>query len=247
MDPRHPRRGMFLLPSLITMGNMFCGYAAIMYGMRGELVVAAPFIGVSIILDMLDGRIARMTGTASTFGVQLDSLADVISFGVAPALLAFLWGLSHLGRWGWAIGFLYVTAAAMRLARFNIQSTTQTDKRYFIGLPSPPAAGVVASTVFAFPEQISGLGQAIAAGIVVTVTAVLMVSTIRFRSFKDINLGYQRSYLPIFGFALLLVFIFTEPQVTLLILAYSYLSSAFIGLLISRLRNRREPPAAVES
>lgn len=239
---------MFLLPSLITVGNMFCGYAAIMYAMRGDVAMAAPFVGVAIVLDMLDGRIARMTGTASPFGLQLDSLADVISFGLAPALLAFSWGLSELGRWGWAAGFLYVTACAMRLARFNIQTTTQVDKRYFIGMPSPPAAGVVAATVFAFPNGLTGFPQLLAAVTVVVVPALLMVSTIRFRSFKNLNFGYQRSYLPIFLFAMLIVFIATEPQYTLLILAYAYLLSAFIGLLITKVRSRRDlpPPAEVE-
>ena len=125
--PRRKRRGMFLLPSLITVGNMFCGYACVMYAMRGDLATAAPFIGIAVVLDMMDGRIARMTGTSSEFGLQLDSLADVISFGVAPAILAFAWGLSELGRWGWAVGFLYVTACAMRLARFNVQTSTQVD------------------------------------------------------------------------------------------------------------------------
>jgi CDP-diacylglycerol--serine O-phosphatidyltransferase len=240
---------MFLLPSLFTVGNMFCGYACVMYAMRGDLAVAAPFIGVAVVLDMLDGRIARMTGTASEFGLQLDSLADVISFGLAPAILAFAWGLSELGRWGWAAGFLYVTACAMRLARFNIQSPGQVDKRYFIGLPSPPAAGVIAATVFAFPRELSGFAQLVAAVAVVVVPAILMVSTVRFRSFKTLNLGYQRSYLSIFLFASFLVFIATEPQYTLLILAYTYLASAFIGLAISRLRTRRDlpPPAAAGS
>jgi CDP-diacylglycerol--serine O-phosphatidyltransferase len=236
---------MFLLPSLITVGNMFCGYAAIMYAMRGDVFFAAPFIGVAFILDMLDGRIARMTGTSSAFGLQLDSLADVISFGLAPALLAFSWGLSELGRWGWAAGFLYVTAAAMRLARFNIQTTTQVDKRYFIGMPSPSAAGVVAATVFAFPHGLTGLPQLLAAVAVVVVPAILMVSTIRFRSFKTLNLGYQRSYLPIFFFAIFVVLIATEPQYTLLALAYAYLLSAFIGLAMTKFRVRRgaHPPA----
>ncbi len=230
---------MFLLPSLITVGNMFCGYAAIMYAMQGKLVLAAPFIGVAIVLDLLDGRIARMTGTSSEFGLQLDSLADVISFGVAPAMLAFSWGLSELGRWGWAAGFVYVTACAMRLARFNIQTTTQVDKRYFIGMPSPPAAGVIAATVFAFPNELGGIRQLLAAVAVVVVPAILMVSTIRFRSFKTLNFGYQKTYMPIFFFAILVVLIATEPQWTLLVLAYSYLLSAFIGQLIMRMRGRR--------
>src|SRR5262249_31799464 len=135
--PLRARRGVALLPSLFTMGNMFCGYACMVYAMRGEFETAAPFIGIAIVLDMLDGRIARLTGTASEFGVQLDSLADAISFGVAPAFLTVSWGLEPLGRLGLSAGFLYVSAAALRLARFNIQSAAGGDKRYFVGMPSP--------------------------------------------------------------------------------------------------------------
>src|SRR5215470_14921115 len=137
---RHPlrlRRGVSLLPSLFTMGNMFCGYACIVYAMRGDFETAAPFIGIAIVLDMLDGRIARLTGTVSDFGREFDSLADITSFGIAPAILAFGWGLSPLGRLGWTAGFLFVAAAAMRLARFNIQGQGTGDKRYFAGMPSP--------------------------------------------------------------------------------------------------------------
>jgi phosphatidylglycerophosphate synthase len=122
LDPRHwhdqqrprlrLRRGVYLLPSLFTMGNMFCGYLCVLYAIRGEFAIAAPFIGVAVVLDMLDGRIARMTGTATAFGVEFDSLADVISFGIAPAVLVFLWGLQPLHRLGWAVGFIYLTAAA---------------------------------------------------------------------------------------------------------------------------------------
>src|SRR5947209_9678610 len=112
---RRFRRGVYLLPSLFTLGNMFCGYACVVYAMRGEYQTAAPFIGFAIALDMLDGRIARLTGTASAFGLEFDSLADVISFGIAPAILSFAWGLSPLGRMGWAAGFLFVSSAAMRL------------------------------------------------------------------------------------------------------------------------------------
>src|SRR5438128_5028293 len=150
---RRFRRGVYLLPSLFTLGNMFCGYACVVYAMRGEYQTAAPFIGFAIALDMLDGRIARLTGTASAFGLEFDSLADVISFGIAPAILSFAWGLSPLGRLGWAAGFVFVTAAAMRLARFNIASGG--DKRYFVGLPSPAAAAVPAATVFAYPYGLS--------------------------------------------------------------------------------------------
>src|SRR5579872_2845206 len=147
---RRFRRGAYLLPSLFTLGNMFCGYQCIVYAMRGDFETAAPFIGFAIVLDMLDGRIARLTGTESDFGLQFDSLADVISFGVAPAVLSFSWGLQPLGRLGWAACFLFVAAGAMRLARFNIQ-TASSDKRYFVGMPIPAAAGVPAATVFAYP------------------------------------------------------------------------------------------------
>ena len=136
------------------MANMFpAGHACVVDTPRVvEFETAAPFIGLAIVLDMLDGRIARLTRTESAFGKEFDSLADVVSFGIAPAILAFAWGLSPLGRLGWAAGFLYVAAAAMRLARFNIQGMGTNDKRYFAGMPSPPAAGgVTAATVFAYP------------------------------------------------------------------------------------------------
>jgi CDP-diacylglycerol--serine O-phosphatidyltransferase len=239
------RRGMYLLPSLITVGNLFCGYACVMYAMRGDLATAAPFIGVAVILDMLDGRIARMTGTSSAFGVEFDSLADVVSFGVAPAVLAFAWGLSELGRWGWAAGFLYVTAAAIRLARFNIQTAVQPDKRYFIGMPSPAAAGVPAATVFFYPYPLIGVGQALIGIAVVVIPAILMVSTIKFRSFKTINFGWDRNYFKLFVFAALIAFIATEPRIALVIISYVYLASAFVDLAVTRFRSSRPvPPAA---
>lgn len=237
---------MFLLPSIVTVGNMFCGWACIVFAMRGELSTAAPYIGIAVVLDMLDGRIARLTQTTSAFGVEFDSLADVISFGLAPAVLAFAWGLDDLGRIGWATGFVYVTAAAMRLARFNIQSA-YSDKRYFIGMPTPAAAGVVAATIFAYPLPLAGYPQAAAALAVLLVPAALMVSTIRFRSFKSINLGWSRSYLPLFVFAVLIVLIATEPRVTLVAIAYGYLMSAFIEWTLGKMRSHREPPPAASS
>jgi CDP-diacylglycerol--serine O-phosphatidyltransferase len=241
---RRFRRGMYLLPSIFTVGNMFCGYACMVYVIRGDLPTAAAFIGIALVLDTIDGSLARLTGTSSAFGLQLDSLADVVSFGLAPAILAFAWGLSDFGRVGWGAGFIFVSAAAMRLARFNIQSTGQLDKRYFVGMPAPAAAGVIAATVFAWPYALSGYPQALGLAVVL-VPAALMVSTIRFRSFKTINFGWAPSYMPPLLFALLLAFIFAQPQITLLLLAYGYLSSAFIGLAINRWRARRMgPPAA---
>jgi CDP-diacylglycerol--serine O-phosphatidyltransferase len=234
-DPRHFRRGIYLLPSIITVGNLFCGYACIVFSMRGDLVTAAPFIGFAVVLDMLDGRIARMTNTTSAFGLEFDSLADVISFGVAPAILAFAWGLSELGRIGWAVGFVYITAAAMRLARFNLQTHSATDKRYFVGMPSPSAAGIIAATVYAWPRPLEGLPAGIAIAVVL-VPAILMVSTIKFRSFKTINFGWTPSYIKIVLVAAIIGLVATSPQVSLVVLAYGYLISAFVEMAVSRFR-----------
>ena len=239
------RRGVYLLPSLLTMGNMFCGYACVVYAMRGEYETAAPFIGFAIILDMLDGRIARMTGTTSAFGVEFDSLADVISFGVAPAILSFAWGLSPLGRLGWAAGFLFVAAAAMRLARFNIQSARPGgDKRYFVGMPSPAAAAIPAATVYAYPWGLYDYRAALPAIAMVIVPAALMVSTIRFRSFKTLDSQTRRPYTILIFVAAAIMLIATHPRLMLVVIAYGYLASAFIGLAISRLRHRGAQPAA---
>jgi CDP-diacylglycerol---serine O-phosphatidyltransferase len=240
-------RGVYLLPSLLTMGNMWCGYVSIVYAMRGEYETAAPFIGFAYALDVLDGRIARLTGTESAFGLQLDSLADVVSFGIAPAVLLFAWGLSPLGRLGWAAGFMFVACAAMRLARFNIQSAAGADKRYFVGMPSPAAAGVLAATVFAYPVGFQDYPAALAAMTLVLIPAVLMVSTVRFHSFKDLDLQSRRPFRVLFLIAAGIVAIWTHPRGVLVAMAYSYLASPFIGMAITRLRRRGDgerPPHA---
>ena len=238
------RHGVSLLPSLFTIANLFCGWACVVHAMRGEFIVAAPFIGVAIVLDMLDGRIARMTGTTSDFGVQLDSLADLISFGMAPAILAFQWGLVPLGRMGWAAGFVFLTAAALRLARFNIQ--TVSDKRYFVGLPSPAAAAIPAATIFYYPQGLHTPQQALFGMAMMMVPALLMVSTIRFRSFKTIDMGARRGYQVLIGVALFLALVVTYPHEVLILMAYAYLLSAFLGMVRSRVRPHEpaEPPPA---
>jgi len=236
-ERRRLRRGVYLLPSMFTMANMFCGYACIVYAMRGEFVTAAPFIGFAIVVDMLDGRIARMTGTTSAFGIEFDSLADIISFGIAPAILAFSGGLQPLGRLGWAVGFLFVAAAAVRLARFNIQAGSQ-DKRYFVGLPSPAAASVPAATVYAYPWGFQTYAEALPVTAMVIVPALLMVSTIRFRAFKNIDLQARRKYPVLLLVALGLAAIAAQPEVVLVVMAYTYLASAFVEMAWHRLRRR---------
>jgi CDP-diacylglycerol--serine O-phosphatidyltransferase len=213
------------------MGNMFCGYACIVYAMRGDFErprpsSASPSSSTSGWADCPPDR------HASDFGVELDSLADVISFGVAPAILSFAWGLQPLGRLGYAAGFLYVSAAALRLARFNIQSAAVTDKRYFVGMPSPPAAGIAASTVYVYPYGLHDYRAALPALAMVLIPAVLMVSTIRFRSFKTIDLKMRRPYTVLFLIALGIMAIATHPKIALIVIAYSYLASAFVGMAI---------------
>jgi len=239
-DPaqRRLRRGMYLLPSLFTLANMFCGYACIIYAMRGEFATAAPFIGIAVVLDMLDGRIARLTGATSDFGREFDSLADVVSFGLAPALLGYAWGLYTFGRLGWAIGFLFVSAAAIRLARFNIQASGSPDKRYFVGMPSPAAAGLPAATVFAFPQGFPDGWLSLLSLALLLVPALLMVSTIKYRSFKTINLGQRRPASGLMLLALLMAAIATYPQWALMAISYTYLMSGFVGLAISKWRPR---------
>lgn len=242
VQPRRFRRGVYLIPSLMTLGNMLCGYACVLYTMRGEFATAAPFIGFAFILDGLDGRVARMTGAESKFGLEFDSLADMVSFGVAPAVMAYQWGLTPFGRWGWAAGFIYVTAAAMRLARFNIQSGS-TDKRFYVGMPSPAAAGVVAATIFAYPAGLRETSGALPVMALVLVPAFLMVSTIRFRSFKGSDLQSPRSYTVLLALALIIAGIFANPEGSLVILSYGYLAWALVDLAVQRIGRRATAPA----
>jgi CDP-diacylglycerol---serine O-phosphatidyltransferase len=235
------RRGVFLLPSLLTLGNLFCGYACVVYSTRSDFDTAALFIGIAMILDTLDGFFARLTKSTSAFGVELDSLADVVSFGLAPAILAFTWGLWPLHRLGWAAGFLYVTATAMRLARFNVQTTTTmapVDKRYFVGMPSPAAAAVIASTVYLYPYGLSEPQTAFPALAMVLVPALLMVSTIRFRSVKAMDVGWTRSYLRLLVPVLTLVAIVAHPRYMLVVLSYTYTLAALVLWAYRKARRR---------
>ena len=239
-ERRGLRRGVFLLPSLFTMANLFCGWACVVYAMRGEFHTAAPFIGVAVVLDMLDGRIARLTGSSSRFGVEFDSLADLISFGMAPAALTFQWGLWPLGRIGWAVGFLYLAAAAVRLARFNIQPVA--DKRFFVGMPSPSAAGVPAATIYFLGEGVTERGPAMLALAMLVVPALLMVSTVRYRSLKTINLSAPMTSKVLVLVAAALALFAASPEVVLVVLAYGYLVSPVVEWTLTRAR--RAPAAA---
>ena len=236
--PQRFRRGVYLLPALMTLSNLLCGFASVVYSTRGDFDTAAVLIGVAMIVDTLDGFFARLTHTQSAFGAELDSLADVVSFGVAPAILAFTWGLWSLGRLGWAAGFIYVAAAAMRLARFNIQSGSPADKRYFAGLPSPAAASVTASTVFLYPWGLQDYRIALLALPMLLVPGFLMVSTIRFRSIKAIDVDKRRPYRLMLLGVIALAAIATHARIALVVLSYTYVLVSLVVFVYGRLRRR---------
>lgn len=236
--PRRRRLGrtVFVLPSLFTVGNLFCGYYAILSTMNGHYVLAAKAIGIAIILDMLDGRIARLTNSTSGFGLQLDSLADVISFGIAPSVLALVWGLSAVDqRLAWIAAFTFTIAGAMRLARFNVQATSL---KHFVGLPIPAGGGAVAAVVHFIVEPVRTPmgGILMAAG--VFLLAFLMVSTIRYSSLKHLTLG-RKSHMTILVLALLVALIFFLSKYTLLVIAVTYAASGPAAKLYSMVRRKK--------
>ena len=234
-NPKLPRRGIYLLPAAFTVANVFCGFYSIISSIRGELALAGILIGLGILLDTLDGRVARFANASSDFGKEFDSLADQMSFGIAPMVLAHEWGMSLWPRMGWLIGFLFVICGAMRLARFNIQPST-TDKRFFIGLPIPAAAAVIASIVYRFPEPVTSRSQALPLLVLVLVLSLLMVSKMRYYSFKDFDIRRRQPHLTILFLALLIVTVFTHPQAMLLIIASTYLASGFVLKIASLVR-----------
>jgi CDP-diacylglycerol--serine O-phosphatidyltransferase len=234
------RRGIYLLPTLFTVGNIFCGYWSLIQTYRGALELGAVLIVVAVVLDGLDGRIARLTGTTSDFGVEFDSLADMVSFGVAPALLAYHWALAPLGRVGWLIAFVYVVCAATRLARFNLQGAGG-DRRFFAGLPSPSAAGVLAALIFAFPQPAEARWLSVLIAVLVAALGLLMTSRLRYYAFKDFDLRNRRSYVYVLPLAGVLVAIAVYPKGTLLLVGTAYLLSAptyYLWSLLSRMRRR---------
>jgi len=234
------RKGVYILPNLFTTGSLFAGYYSIVSSMNHRFETAAWFILVAAIFDGLDGKIARLTGTTSSFGVEYDSLADLVAFGVAPGLLMYSWALTEFGKLGWLAAFLYVVCGALRLARFNVQVSTVESKR-FVGLPIPSAAWMVSSCVLLF-FHLGGTGtiKQVAIVVLIYVLAFLMVSNVSYYSFKDPELVKRQP----FGFLVLAIFliivIVAKPEIMLFALAFSYMISGPIGFLL-RLVHRRKP------
>jgi CDP-diacylglycerol--serine O-phosphatidyltransferase len=270
---RPPPRAAYALPTLFTAGNIFLGYLSIVRTIHGALnfssnpalsqqnfEVAAKTIGLAVVLDGLDGRIARMTNTTSEFGRELDSLADVISFGIAPAILAYIWGvmfvtgsvgaftLSHLHRTGELLAFVFLACGAARLARFNIQKNPVPSnpgaphRKYFVGLPIPAAAGMVATVIFASGSNpLTDFGWSVAWLLLLAMLSFLMVSAWRYWSFKELNLLRPRSPLILVLMCLVIYGIWNWSQIVLMILASIYVSSGLFIRIGGILRRMMRP------
>ena len=246
-EKRQNKRGIFILPSIITTFALFAGFYSIVASINGDYTLAAISIMVAMLWDALDGRVARLTNTQSAFGAEYDSLSDLVSFGVAPALLVYEWSLSDLGRIGWLAAFIYLTCAALRLARFNTQVGT-ADKRYFQGLPSPAAAGVIASMIWLkfwnfeyFDIGVVSFSYYI--GIAITIICgLLMVSNVRYYSFKEFDAKNKASFrfllLTVLSFILLLY----NPKIVLFTGFFIYLlSGPFITTIgLNKKRNQKK-------
>jgi len=225
------RKGIHILPSLFTTGNVFCGFYAFVAVLNEDFYHAAWAISVGMIFDGLDGRIARLTKTTSAFGMQYDSLADIITFGMAPAFLAYAWVLKPFGRLGWMAAFLFLLCAALRLARFNV-TKPDISSSHFIGLPSPAAAVVVASIVIAFEDLFATRINPFIMVMLIYALAFLMVSNIKYPAFKKFNFN-KRVAFSRFLFIILFIYVLaTIPRVALFLLGVSYTVIGPIGLII---------------
>jgi CDP-diacylglycerol--serine O-phosphatidyltransferase len=268
LPPRRMRKGLYILPSLFTTGNIAAGYYAILQTIHGTPAEpwhfdnAAKAIGFAVLFDGLDGRIARLTKTTSDFGRELDSLADVITFGVAPALLAWMWGfhflpdvlaspdmVSKMAQVGAIASFLFLIAGASRLARFNISTNPQPSnpgrpgKKYFVGMPIPAAAGVIAAVVHCWHgDPLVWWGSAVTWTVVVIMAGYLMVCTWRFYSFKDIDFHNRQPFQLIILFAMLFAAIWFFSQAVLFVIALAYMFSGVFWRLQWVFRRRSSPP-----
>lgn len=238
---KHPGgKGIYLLPNLFTTAALFSGFYAIVASMNGDYVNASVAIFAAMLFDGLDGRVARLTNTQTDFGAEYDSLADMVSFGIAPALVAFSWSLQSLGKIGWVAAFIYVAAAALRLARFNTQ-LAQTDSNYFVGLPSPASAALVAGMVWVFTDmQTAGIDVAWLISFIVPVAGLLMVSNCKYHSFKGIDISGKVPFIALLAVVLVFVIISLDPAKVLLIIFLGYAISGPVLYIFDRLAKKKE-------
>ncbi|HEX7972314.1 MAG TPA: CDP-diacylglycerol--serine O-phosphatidyltransferase [Thiobacillus sp.] len=243
--PRMRDRGIYLLPNLFTTGALFAGFYAVVQGMNGRFEHAAVAIFIAMVLDGIDGRVARMTHTQSAFGAEYDSLSDMVSFGVAPALVIYEFALQGMGKLGWIAAFVYCAGAALRLARFNTQLDTVTDKRFFQGLPSPSAAALVAGFVWVMVEyDVTGQSVRWLAAAVALFGGLTMVSNLRYYSGKEINLRKSVPFFVILLIVLAFILVSTSPPEVLFGVFALYGLSGYGDALVQRLRRNKPADAA---
>jgi len=237
------RRGIYLLPNAFTTAALFAGFYAIVQAMNTNFDQAAVAIFIAMVLDSLDGRVARLTRTQSAFGAEYDSLADMVSFGAAPALVIYEWTLKGLGKWGWFAAFVYVAGAALRLARFNVMLDV-TDKRWFTGLPSPAAAAIVAGFVWIINDYIIDPYETRWwAWALTVISGLTMVSNVKYYSFKAINLRKSVPFVAVLLLMAMVALISIQPPLVLFLCFIVYLVSGFVISAWMLLRRGRAPDA----
>jgi len=240
------RRSIYVLPNIFTTFNLFAGFFAIISSIEGKFTTAAVSVLIAGVFDLLDGKIARATNTSSQFGIEYDSLADLVSFGIAPMLLIYLWALKPLGRFGWLAAFLFMACGALRLARFNTHTGT-SDNEYFTGLPIPAAAGM-AATIVLFADKMNFEVNSLLMLILLYLLSFLMVSTIKFKSLKKYTFFGRMKFNILTSGVLILIFIAAQPQITLFILSVLYiLSGPFLSLKNRLFKNKLKTEEAKPS
>ncbi len=233
------RKGIYILPNSLTTGALFAGFSAIIQASKGDFELAAILIFVAMVLDGLDGRVARMTNTTSEFGIQYDSLSDMVSFGLAPALVVYEWSLNSMGKLGWLVAFIYTVAAALRLARFNTHAADE--KSFFQGLPSPSAAAILAAFIWVVNDYgMSGVDFKIPILLLTLAAAILMVSNVPFRSFKDFDLKSNVPFIVVLGIVIALVVIVYDPPRVLFAGFFIYLVSGPVTALLQRKKRKED-------
>jgi len=230
-QPRKRKKTIYVLPNFITTAGMFCGFVAIVSSIQGHFEQAAMAILIATVFDAVDGRVARLTNTTSLFGAQYDSLADLVSFGVAPAVAAYLWALEPYGRFGWLAAFLFTVCGALRLARFNVQKGS-IDPSYFMGLPIPGAAFLIAATILLSSEFDLRMEGAQPFLVMMYTLSFLMVSNIKYFSFKNLNFLRKKSFNSLVAVILVSVVVAAKPHIMLWVIMFVYVVSGPIGLIL---------------
>lgn len=234
------RKGIYLLPNGITVCSMFAGLLSILLSVKGDYVTAAWAIIIAGVFDGLDGWVARLTNTTSKFGVELDSLADVISFGVAPAVLGYTWALNPFGRYGFGVAFLFMACGALRLARFNVQKASE-ERKSFTGMPIPSAAGTVSAMVIFYDHMGMQADKSLFVFFTMTTVALLMVSTLRFHSLKEIDMKERKPFFILVAFVAVIAVFVMHPQVTMFAIAAIYISTGLVENAYLVLVKRQKP------